>query len=248
MIITAKQGTWIKKTTAPSHELPANQKVQLSAGKTFKIDKLIGGILKGHQLVTLSYSMGDWFIFAQHWDGLDPKIAKELITKAQAEAIFGNKIFDNELNDLNICCRIFHINTPLRLRHFMAQIAHESGGLKWLKELASGDDYEWRQDLGNIHAGDGRRFKGAGAIQLTGRYNYQKFATFIKDPRVMEGVEYVAEIFPFTSAGFWWQNNDMNRLCDRNPTVREVTLRVNGGVNGLADREFYYARALKVII
>jgi len=82
---------------------------------------------------------------------------------------------------------------------------------------------------------------------LTGRANYQSFANFIKDPKVMDGVDYVAEKYPFTSGGFWWMNNKMNELCDKNPTIEEVTRRVNGGLNGLTDRKKYYNRCLEVI-
>lgn len=130
---------------------------------------------------------------------------KPLITKAQAEAIFGRPITVTQLADLNNCLLRFAINTPARMRHFLSQISHESGGLRWLKELATGDAYQGRKDLGNVQQGDGRRFKGGGALQLTGRANYQALSTYLKDPRVMEGVEYVAANLPFTSAGFWWQ-------------------------------------------
>jgi predicted chitinase len=78
---------------------------------------------------------------------------------------------------------------------------------------------------------------------MTGRYNYQKFADFIKDPDVMNGYEYVAQNYPFSSAGFWWESNNMNGLCDTNPTVDQVTLRVNGGYNGLEDRKHYHKLA-----
>jgi putative chitinase len=134
------------------------------------------------------------------------------------------------------------------MRHFMAQIAHESGGLKWLKELDSGEDYEGRTDLGNTQKGDGRRFKGAGAIQLTGRSNYQSFSNHIKDCRVMEGCDYVSETYPMTSAGYWWFLNNMNAVCDRpDVNVEMVTRRVNGGTNGLDDRIYYYEKACNVI-
>ena len=113
--------------------------------------------------------------------------------------------------------------------------------------IISGWDYEGRGDLGNSQPGDGPRFKGGGYIQLTGRANYQHFADFIKDPAVMQGVDYVAEHYPFSSAGFWWQSNQLNQLCDLNPSVKEVTLRVNGGTNGLADRQMYYQRCLAAI-
>ncbi len=175
-------------------------------------------------------------------------VDQEAISKATAEHIFGTAVKPAELEDLNRCLATFEITTPQRQRHFMAQIAHESGGLRWLKELASGDDYEWRDDLGNNQAGDGRKYKGAGAIQLTGRANYQAFSDFIKNPRVMEGCNYVAEVFPFSSAGFWWSNNNMNALCDRpDVTVEMVTRRVNGGTNGLSDRIKYYELAMEAI-
>lgn len=173
-----------------------------------------------------------------------------LITKEQLASIWicsPSLIQDDEVRELNSCLNQFAINTPSRLRHFLSQTAHESGGGRYKKELASGWDYEGRTDLGNNQSGDGPRYKGAGYIQLTGRANYQDFANFIKDPAVMQGVDYVAEKYPFSSAGFWWQNNRMNQLCDQNPSVREVTLRVNGGTNGLDDREMYYQRCLKVI-
>lgn len=173
---------------------------------------------------------------------------KQLISKATAEHIFGTEIRPAELEDLNKCLATFEINTPQRKRHFMAQIAHESGGLRWLKELASGDDYEWRDDLGNNQAGDGRKYKGSGSLQLTGRANYQALSDFLKDPRVMEGCDYVAENLAFTSAGFWWRNNNMNALCDRPyVTVEMITRRLNGGINGLDDRIHYYQKACEVI-
>ena len=154
----------------------------------------------------------------------------------------------HEVVELNDCLHKWDINTLSRIHHFMSQTAHESGGGRYKQELASGQAYEWRTDLGNCSAGDGPRFKGAGYIQLTGRANYQRFADHIKDPRVMEGCPYVAETYPFTSAGFWWKDNKMNELCDRHPSVREVTLRVNGGTNGLADRERYMRLCQRYIL
>lgn len=172
--------------------------------------------------------------------------SKQLVTKAQAEAVYGRAIADSQLNDLNNCLVRFEINTNARIRHFLAQTAHESGGLQWLQELASGAAYEGRRDLGNTQLGDGRKFKGAGVIQLTGRANYQAFADYIKDPSVMNGHSYVAAKYPFTSAGFWWYRNKMNALIDKGASVLQVTRRVNGGTNGLVDRQQYYNKALKV--
>jgi putative chitinase len=176
--------------------------------------------------------------------------AQPLITKTQLERVWNRRpqdisqaVYEDCLN----CLNKFDINTPSRIRHFLSQTGHESGGGKWTQELASGEAYEGRLDLGNTQPGDGRRFKGAGFIQLTGRSNYQAFATWAKDAKVMQGVNYVAATYPFTSAGFWWMRNRMNDLCDTNPSVRQVTLRVNGGTNGLADRESHYQRALQFI-
>lgn len=188
-------------------------------------------------------------------DFLGPTTAKKLlevanskiITKGQAETIFGSTISDRLLTDLNNCLIRFEINTPARLRHFLSQVAHESGGLRWMRELASGGAYEGRKDLGNCMPGDGKRYKGAGCIQLTGRANYQALSNYLKDPRVMEGCDYVAANYPFTSAGFWWYRNGMNALCDRGASVEQITRRVNGGINGLADRQYYYKIACKVI-
>jgi predicted chitinase len=143
----------------------------------------------------------------------------------------------------------FNINTPARIQHFLAQVGHESGGLKWMLELASGDAYEGRKDLGNTQQSDGPRFKGAGAIQLTGRFNYQKFANYIKDPDVMDGAAYVASRYPFSSAGFWWHQNAINAFVDQGASCRQVSAKVNGRdpANGLADREAYFTRAAAAI-
>ena len=148
-----------------------------------------------------------------------------------------------EIVELNECLHKFNITTSNRIRHFLSQTAHESGGGKWKKELSDGWYLEGRTDLGNTQEGDGPRFKGAGYIQLTGRYNYQKFADYIKDQNVMNGYEYVAQNYPFSSAGYWWESNGMNEFCDTNPTVEQVTRRVNGGYNGLEDRKHYYRLA-----
>jgi predicted chitinase len=184
-----------------------------------------------------------WF---RTWSTDGKQADPELVTMAQATAVFIRQPSASQLADLNACLRRFNITTPARIRHFLAQCGHESGGLRWMLELASGTAYEGRTDLGNTHRGDGPRFKGAGAIQLTGRYNYQRFADAIGDPDVMDGAPYVATKYPFTSAGYWWQQNGMNALVDGGATVRKVSARVNGRdpANGLADREAYYARAM----
>lgn len=172
-----------------------------------------------------------------------------MITKKQVEEIFSREITGDQFSDLLKCLKRFHINTPLLIAHFLAQVAHESGGLRWLIEIGSGRKYEGRKDLGNTNPGDGEKYKGAGGIMLTGKYNYLLFSEFVGDQKVMRGAKYVAENYPLTAAGFWWHDNNMNQLIRDGATCRKVSARVNGKdpANGLADRERYFKRACMVL-
>lgn len=175
------------------------------------------------------------------------KLARETkgqyVTASQAEMIFGRQITQDQLIDLNKCLEKFDITTSLRISHFLSQIAHETGGMRWLKELASGEAYEFRRNLGNVHQGDGVLYKGSGAFQLTGRANYQAFANYIKDQNVMQGCNYVASTYPFTSAGWYWKTRDLNKVCDNGASVAEVTKIINGGHRGLKERIDYFNKA-----
>lgn len=181
-----------------------------------------------------------------------PKDVTELVSKYQLAGIWNcaeSLIEDREIVELNDCLVTWDIIYPLRIKHFLAQTAHESGGGKWKKELSDGWYLEGRTDIGNTQPGDGPKFKGAGYIQLTGRANYTRFSDWKKDdPLILDiGCNHVADTYPFTSAGFWWTDNRMNELCDTNPSVEQVTLRVNGGYNGLDDRKYYYGRCEQYI-
>ena len=169
---------------------------------------------------------------------------QKYVTSAQLQAIGWSNF---NIAELNSCLERFQITTLPRIRHFISQCSHESACGKWTEEIADGTAYEGRKDLGNDQPGDGPRYKGAGYIQLTGRYNYQKFANFINDQNVMQGVSYVAKKYPWTSAGYWWYANNMNTLCDSGASVEEVTKRVNGGYKGLDSRKYYYNKCLEYI-
>lgn len=146
--------------------------------------------------------------------------------------------------------RRYGITAPLERAHFLAQCAHESGGFRWKKEFASGAAYEGRKDLGNTKTGDGVKFKGRGYIQITGRANYQKYQDYLSsinskadimaNPSQLEGDYFAAD-----SACYWWRflSRGISGLAKAgsSPTnVEKVTRRVNGGTNGLADRQIRF--------
>lgn len=127
------------------------------------------------------------------------------------------------------------LETGLRLAHFMGQCAHESGGFRYMEEIASGQAYEGRADLGNTQPGDGRRYKGRGPIQLTGRANYRAFGREV-------GIDFEAhpEIVAFPSIGLmaavrYWNSRNLNAKADADDLVG-ITRAINGGTNGIEDR------------
>jgi putative chitinase len=139
----------------------------------------------------------------------------------------------------------YSIDTPLRQAHFLAQVGHESGSFRYTEELASGAAYEGRADLGNTEPGDGPRFKGRGLIQLTGRANYTAYGVD-KGRNFIDGTNpsliATDDGLAIDVAGWFWKRKNLNLLADQDD-VRAVTLRVNGGLNGLADREDYLLRS-----
>ena len=178
-----------------------------------------------------------------------------VISKQQAEDIFLNKIYNHELVDLNLCLEKFEINkTKARLCFFMAQICHESGGLKWMKELDQGWYIPQNFGLPAIAGSDGGyKYRGAGALQLSMPENYLAFSKFMNDPKIYDlGCPYVADKYPFTSAGFWWMNNNINQHIDAGEDMYQISGRVNtGSPNGVAnhmnERLDCYYRAVKVL-
>jgi putative chitinase len=131
------------------------------------------------------------------------------------------------------------IDTPLRQAHFLAQIGHESGELRYTEEIASGDAYEGRLDLGNTQPGDGKRFKGRGLIQLTGRTNYEVYGKSIGVDLLTGGNWQRVATDPHLAvdvACWFWQTRNLNVLADADD-ISAITRRVNGGLNGLVDRQ-----------
>lgn len=138
----------------------------------------------------------------------------------------------------------YQITTPLRVAHFLAQLGHESLSLTYAEEIASGEAYEGRKDLGNTKAGDGKRFKGRGFIQLTGRNNYEAYSNDACLNIMTNGNESLVSRFPYAlDVSLWfWKRQDLNKRADMDD-LRGITRRVNGGYNGLEDRGRYLERA-----
>jgi predicted chitinase len=140
----------------------------------------------------------------------------------------------------------FEITSYLRETAFLAQLAHESAELRYMEEIASGAAYEGRKDLGNTQPGDGKRYKGRGPIQLTGRANYAKYGGLLGLDLVSDPAIAATKEVGFRIAGEFWKLNGLNELADQQQ-FKAITKRINGGYNGLDDRIKYYERAKKVM-
>jgi predicted chitinase len=134
------------------------------------------------------------------------------------------------------------IDTDARKAAYIAQLGHESDGFHTLEEYASGADYEGRDDLGNVFAGDGRRFKGRGPIQITGRYNYTRYSEKVGEDLVANPERAATPEVGFKIAAEYWKENDLNRLADEG-RFGDITRRINGGTNGWDDRNRRHSRA-----
>ncbi len=156
----------------------------------------------------------------------------------------------------------WNITTPLQQAHWLAQIAHESGGFVHVRELWGPTPQQRRYErnnvapwpssrmqakqdafkvnrlaysLGNTLPGDGIRYRGRGFIQVTGRANYLECSRdLFGDDRLLAEPE-LLEQSPATSAGWYWHSRNINRFADVDD-VRAVTRAINGGLTGLADR------------
>ncbi|MFZ7114526.1 MAG: glycoside hydrolase family 19 protein [Bacteroidota bacterium] len=165
---------------------------------------------------------------------------------------------------LNDAFEKFGIDTSSKQICFLAQVSHESGGLYYTEELASGSQYEGRKDLRNINPGDGVKFKGRGLIQITGRHNYEKVSKamgldLISNPTLLGAKNSLLCTTEqlrnsLDSACWFWSANGLNELADfifvdkgykmiynndSDPILKkfiQITRRINGGLNGIEDR------------
>src|SRR5258707_58804 len=115
------------------------------------------------------------------------------------------------LTPLRDAMREFSIDaSPEREAAFLAQIAHESGELRYVHEIASGEAYEGRHDLGNTEAGDGVRFKGRGLIQVTGRANYAACGLALDLPLLFHPELLESPDNACRSAAWFWDKHGLN--------------------------------------
>jgi putative chitinase len=181
---------------------------------------------------------------------------RQYVTAEQLIQIAGTQRFETRIRALtpgvNATFEKYTINTPLRMAHFLAQVMHESGGFRWLREIWGPTDwqlgYEGREDLGNTQPGDGARFMGRGLIQLTGRANYTAFSKSMEVPNKFVNAPELVESSPWAvlAAGWFWDTHDLNSLADEDG-IRRITRGINGGLNGLEDRIRYLDRAKLVL-
>lgn len=151
----------------------------------------------------------------------------------------------------------FQIANPAREAAFAAQLAHESGEFRFMEEIWGPTDAQGRYEppaalaakLGNTEPGDGKRFKGRGPIQITGRANYTRFGGLLGVDLIAAPERAAQPELAFRIAGLFWMTKKLNELADQvtAEAFKEITRRINGGFNGLADREEYYAVARTVL-
>lgn len=157
---------------------------------------------------------------------------------------------------LNLAMDRFQINTRLRMAAFIAQVGHESGQFRYVKELG-GDQYLSKYDTGPLAKrlgntpeadGDGQKYRGRGLIQITGHDNYLSCSKalfgddrLLRTPELLEQAEWAAK-----SAAWFWSSRNLNAPADTGDFIL-ITKRINGGVNGLVERQSFYNTALKVL-
>lgn len=151
------------------------------------------------------------------------------------------KVADTVVRNFYKYASKYEITTDKRIAAFIAQCAHESNQFLATREYASGSAYEGRKDLGNTFKGDGKKFKGRGYIQLTGRTNYNAMSKelfgdnrLVLNPELLATPEYAME-----SAMVYWKWRNLNKYADIQ-YFETITKRINGGLNGFAERVLFY--------
>lgn len=152
----------------------------------------------------------------------------------------------------------FGLDKAHRLAQFMAQLMHESGDFRYDREVwgptTAQNGYEGRKDLGNTQKGDGKKFSGRGAIQITGRANYKEFTSWCRSNLNTVVPDFSQEPDKINTDPYeglvpiwYWSTRDLNRYAD-NGDIESITRKINGGKNGLEDRINHYVRIALVLL
>lgn len=181
-----------------------------------------------------------------------------MITVAALRAVGATEAKAAEILDaVSMSCALYDITTPARIAAFLAQLGHESGGFRYTSEIwgptPAQQRYEGRQDLGNTQPGDGSRYRGHGFIQTTGRANHAAVRDRLRErlsvevPDFEEHPEALAELpWACLSAADYWDMRKLNALADAGD-FEAITRKVNGGLNGYADRIARWERVKAVL-
>lgn len=170
---------------------------------------------------------------------IDAKFILKVAPKFSGERALAQKRIVEEISPFfSETLELYDINTFLRIAHFMGQVTHECAGFRTTEEFASGDAYEGRKDLGNVSAGDGKRYKGRGLLQLTGRANYRRMSAKLGLPLEDEPEIAGDPVVSLKIACEYWKDRTINDPADQDDLV-SVTKKVNGGDNGIAARSRY---------
>ena len=158
---------------------------------------------------------------------------------------------DSVISQLPAVIEKFGAKTPLRLSHFLAQLAHESGGFTKAVTVENLSYSANRNGNGDEASGDGFKFRGRGYIQLTGKSNYAEFSRFIGEDCVVNP-DLVATKYPLASAAFFFNSSKtLWPTCDHgsdDATVMAVSMIVNGGTIGIEDRIDYFHKFFNILI
>ena len=143
-------------------------------------------------------------------------------------------------------------DTQRRVAHYLAQIGHETGQLRFRREIwgptPAQRRYEGRKDLGNTHRGDGKRFMGRGLIQITGRANYAAYGQSVGRDLLADPDAVRREPALCIGCSLWyWRTHGLDALADRDD-LEAVTRAINGGLNGLGDRAALLHQATGALI
>ena len=197
-----------------------------------------------------------------------------LITRELLCTVTTPELADKWLNAINETCEEFAIDSPYRIAGFVSNVAHESGGFKFVSEnlnysaaslmrvwssrfptveiaqryamqpeKIANRAYADRMGNGDEASGDGWKYRGRGLIQLTGKNNYVAYSMAC-DNEALQYPDMVAEPkYAAESAGWFWSVNRLNQLAD-NQDIVGMAKRINGGINGLDDRQMKYSQVM----